>query len=189
MARADSNRQRERVLAPLNITVLLLSYCGLHRPVDLTPFAFISTIRGAMHIEELKILPVLAIFAAAFSGCGLAYDASTHARASRMLRSLKPGESSLDVHQNWGEPDLRQYVGRDKQIWSYAIQPNSNDVAAILLYTSVKPGDNGSFLDLKFLDGKLVSWNKAEHTVPAKQGAGFSYGFGPGGGVSNFAHF
>jgi hypothetical protein len=142
-----------------------------------------------MGVVELKILPVLALFAAALGGCGLAYDASTHARASHMLRALKPGEPSLEVHQNWGEPDMRQYVGRNEQIWSYAIQPNSNDVAATLLYTSVKPGDNGSFLDLKFIDGKLVSWNKAEHTVPAKQGAGFSFGVGPGGGVSNIGHF
>lgn len=141
-----------------------------------------------MHIVKLKVLPLLAI-CIAFSACGLAYDASTHARAIRMLRSLKPGESSLEVHQNWGEPDMRQYVGNDKQVWSYAIQPNSNDAAAILLYTSVKPGDNGSFLDLKFIEGKLVSWNKAEHTVPAKQGTGFEFGVGPGGGVSNIAHF
>jgi hypothetical protein len=160
-----------------------------HRPVDLTPFAFISTIRGAMRVGELKILPVLAIFAAAFSGCGLAYDASTHLRARHMLRSLKPGESSLEVHQNWGEPDIRQYFDRDRQVWSYAIHPNSNDVTATLLYTSAKPGDNGSFLDLKFIDGKLVSWSKAEHTMPAKQGTGFSFGVGPGGGVSNIAHF
>lgn len=138
---------------------------------------------------EPKVLFVLSILLATVTGCGLAYDASTHARASRMVRSLKPGESSLDVHQHWGEPDMRQYVDREKEVWSYAIQPNSNDVAATLLYTSVKPGDNGSFLDLKFVNGKLVSWNKAEHTVPAKQGAGFSFGVGPGGGVSNLAHF
>jgi hypothetical protein len=156
---------------------------------DLTPLVLISTIRLAMRIGEPNILMVLAILAGTFSGCGLAYDASTHVRASRMTRSLQPGESSLAVHQNWGEPDLRQYLDRNEQIWSYAIQPNSNDVAATLLYTSVKPGDNGSFLDLKFIDGKLVSWNKAEHTVPAKQGAGFSFGVGPGGGVSNVAHF
>src|ERR1700731_314312 len=99
-----------------------------------------------MRVGELKILPVLALFAAVFSGCGLAYDASTHVRASHMLRSLKPGQSSLEVHQNWGEPDIRQYVDRNRQVWSYAIQPNSNDVAATLLYTSAKPGDNGSFL-------------------------------------------
>jgi hypothetical protein len=137
----------------------------------------------------LKLLPILATIAAALLGCGLAYDASTHVRARHMLQSLKPGESSLEVHQNWGEPDMRQYVGSDNEIWSYAIQPNSNDVAATLLYTTVKPGDNGSFLDLKFIDGKLVSWNKAEHTMPAKQGAGFGYGIGPGGGVSNIGHF
>jgi hypothetical protein len=142
-----------------------------------------------MHIPKLKLLPVAALLAATFNGCGLAYDASTHARASRMVRRLKPGESSLQVHQNWGEPDLRQYIGRNQQVWSYAIRPNSNDVPATLFYTSTKPGDNGRFLDLKFVDGKLVSWNNAEHTVPAKQGAGFSLGVGPGGGVSNLAHF
>jgi hypothetical protein len=138
---------------------------------------------------EPTVSLALAILVLTLAGCGLAYDASTHARANRMVRSLKPGESSLEVHQHWGEPDMRQYIGRDNEVWSYAIQPNSNDVAATLLYTSVKPGDNGSFLDLKFMNGKLVSWNKAEHTVPAKQGAGFSFGVGPGGGVSNLAHF
>jgi hypothetical protein len=136
-----------------------------------------------------KTLLALGILLITISGCGVAYDASTHARASRMNRSLKPGQSSLEVHQHWGEPDMRRYIGNQEQVWSYAIQPNSNDVAAALLYTSVKPGDNGSFLDLKFIDGKLVSWNKVEHTVPAKQGAGFSLGVGPGGAVSNLAHF
>jgi hypothetical protein len=155
---------------------------------DLTLLVFIRTIRETMRIVKLRVWPVLAVLVAV-SGCGLAYDASTHARAIHMNYSLKAGESSLAVHQNWGEPDIRQYIGRDEQVWSYAVQPNSNDVAAILLYTSVKPGDNGSFLDLKFIDGKLVSWNKAEHTMPAKQGAGFSFGVGPGGGVSNVAHF
>jgi hypothetical protein len=161
-----------------------------HRPfevVDLTPSELISRIRVAVHMGEPKIWLLLG--ALAFGACGLAYDASTHARAIHMLHSLKAGESSLEVHQNWGEPDLREYVGHDEQIWSYAVQPNSNDVAATLLYTSVKPGDTGSFLDLKFINGKLVSWNKAERTVPAKQGAGFSFGVGPVGGVSNVAHF
>jgi hypothetical protein len=169
--------------------MLVVSHGDQQRSLDLTPFVFISTIRVAMGMVAPRILLGLAIFAVTASGCGLAYDASTHARASHMVRALKPGESSLEVHQNWGEPDLRQYVGRDQQVWSYAIWPNSNDVPATLLYTSVKPGDNGSFLDLKFIDGKLVSWNKAEHTVPAKQGAGFSFGVGPGGGVSNLSHF
>ena len=142
-----------------------------------------------MRIVEPRLWRLLATFAVTLSSCGLAYDASTYARGHHMLHSLKPGESSLEVHQNWGEPDIRQYVGSDQQVWSYAVRPNSNDVAATLLYTSVKPGDDGSFLDLKFIDGKLVSWNKVEHTVPAKQGAGFSFGVGPGGGVSNLAHF
>jgi hypothetical protein len=142
-----------------------------------------------MHTGEQKMSLLLAIFAATFSACGLAYDASTHVRASRMERALKPGQSTLEVHQNWGEPDIRQYPESNQQVWSYAIQPNSNDVAATLLYTSVKPGDNGSFLDLKFIDGKLVSWNKAKHTMPGKQGSGFSFGVGPGGGVSNVTHF
>jgi hypothetical protein len=155
----------------------------------LTPLAFISTIRVTMAMGEPKILLVLALFVATLGGCGLAYDASTHARAMHMLHSLKQGQSSIEVHQDWGEPDMRRYVGRNEQIWSYAVQPNSNDVAATVLYTSVKPGDNGKFLDLKFIDGKLVSWNKAEHTVPAKEGAGFTFGAGPGGAVSNLAHY
>ncbi len=136
-----------------------------------------------------RTLSFFAILVVAISGCGLAYNASTEVRASRMARSLKPGESSLEIHRKWGEPDIRQYSGRDEEVWSYAVRPNSNDAAATLLYTSVKPGDNGSFLDLKFIDGKLVSWNKADHTMPAKQGNGFSFGVGPGGAVSNIAHF
>jgi hypothetical protein len=84
---------------------------------------------------------------------------------------------------------MRQYVGANTEIWSYAVNPNSNDIAATLLYTSIKPGDNGTFLDLKFTSGKLVSWNETVHTVPAKQGAGFGYGVGPGGGVSGVSHF
>ena len=165
-----------------------LSYVICSDFLDLTPFAFASKIRGTMGLRGLKVL-LVPILAASVSACGLAYDASTHARASHMMRALKPGESSLEVHQNWGEPDLRQYVGREEEVWSYAIQPNSNDVPAMVLYTSVKPGDNGSFLDLKFINGRLVSWNKAERTVPAKQGAGFNLGVGPGGALSNIAHF
>jgi hypothetical protein len=142
-----------------------------------------------MPVAGPKLVLMMTILGVTICGCGLAYDASTHVRATRMARSLKPGQSSLEVHQNWGEPDLRQYVGRAQQVWSYAIHPNSNDVAATLLYTSVKPGDNGSFLDLKFVDGRLVSWSRAEHTVPAKQGAGFTFGAGPVGASSNVSHF
>lgn len=180
---------RSRTLGPIGCWRPVCITLGQSQTLDLTPLAFISTIPVAMSAKEQKVLLVLATLFATVTGCGLAYDASTHARASRMMGSLRPGESSLDVHRHWGEPDMRQYMGRDRQVWSYAVQPNSNDVAATLLYTSIKPGDDGSFLDLKFIDGKLVSWNKAEHTVPAKQGAGFSFGVGPGGAVSNLAHF
>jgi hypothetical protein len=180
-ARADSR--------PIRLRCWLYHNASGQRTPDLTLFDFIRTIRVTMQLVKPKILLSLVVLVITISGCGLAYDASTHVRAGRMVRSLKPGQSSLEVHQNWGEPDLRRYAGNSEQVWSYAIRPNNNDVAATLLYTSVKPGDNGSFLDLKFIDGKLVSWNKAEHTVPAKQGAGFSFGVGPGGAVSNLAHF
>jgi len=176
-------------MLPEIIIVSVDPCCHLRQIADLTPFVLISTIRGAMQVAKLQVFSAAVLFAVALSGCGLAYDASTHARASHMLRALKPGESSLQVHQNWGEPDIRQYIGSDKQVWSYAIQPNSNDVPAAVFYTSVKPGDNGSFLDLKFIDGRLVSWVKAEHTVPPKQGGGFNLGVGPNGAISNVAHF
>jgi hypothetical protein len=137
-------------------------------------------------VRALMMMLMMGVIA---GGCGLAYDASTHARASDMRKSLKHGESSLAVHDRFGEPDLRQYIGTDTEIWSYAVRPNSNDIAATLLYTSIKPGDNGTFLDLRFVNGTLVSWNETMHTVPAKQGSGFGYGVGPGGGVSNVSHF
>jgi hypothetical protein len=123
------------------------------------------------------------------SGCGVVYDTSAHLRTSRIAHSLKEGETSLQVHQKWGEPDLRTQVNPASEVWSYVETPNSNDAAAMLLYTSTKPGDTGKFLDLKFEDGKLVSWNTAEHTVPAKKGAGFSYGLGPGGAASSITHY
>lgn len=123
------------------------------------------------------------------AGCGLIYDAGARVKTNHMQHSLKAGESSLKVHQDWGEPDLRKDPDTHTEVWSYAARPNSNDIAATLLYTSTKPGDNGKFLDLKFIDGKLVSWAETEHTVPAKQGSGFSYGVGPGGGVSQVSHY
>ena len=123
------------------------------------------------------------------SSCGVVYDASAEVRSARMAHDLKAGEASLQVHQDWGEPDLRTSVDPRTEVWSYVATPNSNDVAATLLYTSTKPGDTDKFLDLKFVDGKLVSWNTAEHTMPAKQGAGFSYGLGPSGGSGPVSHY
>lgn len=123
------------------------------------------------------------------AGCGLIYDAGAKVHTSRMESSLKTGETPLEVHGKWGEPDLRSQIDQQTQIWSYVSSPNTNDVVAQTLYTSTKPGDTDNFLDLKFVDNKLVSWKTAEHTMPAKKGAGFSYGFGGGGGLSPISHY
>jgi hypothetical protein len=112
------------------------------------------------------------------SGCGLVYQAGTRIKASRMADRLKVGETSVQVHRRYGEPALREYPSADTEVWSYAYKPNSNDITAQLLYTSTKEGDRGTFLDLKFVDGKLVIWSEAVHTVPAKQAGGFGAGFG-----------
>jgi len=122
-------------------------------------------------------------------GCGLFYQAGSRIKTSHMEDRLKPGETAIEVHKDWGEPDLRKDVGANSEVWSYARHPNSNDIAATVFYTSTKSGDEGKFLDLKFTEGKLVSWSESERTMPAKQGAGFSYGFGPGGAVSPVQHY
>jgi hypothetical protein len=132
---------------------------------------------------------VIAASAAFVSACGVVYDASARVRTTRMAHDLKPGEPTLEVHRDWGEPDLRTTIDSDTEMWSYVATPNSNDIAATLLYTSTKPGDNDKFLDLKFIDGKLVSWGTAEHTMPAKRGAGFSYGLAPNGGYAPISHY
>jgi len=122
-------------------------------------------------------------------GCGLVYDAGARLKTHRMTNALKVGEPTLEVHQDWGEPDLRQSVDSRTEIWSYADHPNDNDVTAMVFYTSTKPGDSGKFLDLKFIDSRLVSWGEEKHIVPAKQGTGFSYGVGPSGGSSQVSHY
>lgn len=138
-----------------------------------------------MH-DRLKALAAAALVIVALSldGCGLAYQAGSRIKTSRMKNDLKVGETTTQVHEDWGEPDLRKDLGANSEIWSYARRPNSNDLAATIFYTSTKSGDESKFLDLKFSDGKLVSWAESERTMPAKQGAGFSYGLGPGGAVS-----
>jgi hypothetical protein len=136
-------------------------------------------------------LSALIVLAGAFvlGGCGLVYQAGARVKTSRMADQLKAGETSLQVHNKWGEPDLRKNVGENSEVWSYARRANSNDITATLLYTSTKAGDEGKFLDLTFVGGKLVSWAEAEHTMPAKQGSGFTYGFGPGGAISPISHY
>jgi hypothetical protein len=106
-----------------------------------------------------------------------------------MLKSLHTGESSLEVHQEWGEPDIRTYLdtGTQSEIWSYADKANTNDVTAALLYTGPKNGDSGRFLDLKFANGKLESWTEADHKMPEKEGS--KLGFGIGSPVSNTTHY
>jgi hypothetical protein len=134
---------------------------------------------------------LIAALAIILAGCGVAYQASTEMRASRMQRNLKVGESSADVHQKWGEPDLRQYADQDTEVWSYAKRSNTNDVAATLLYTNTKEGDQGQFVDLTFVDGKLTSWREVTHTMPSKTGGpGLSFGInGPGSTTGNKRHY
>jgi hypothetical protein len=119
-----------------------------------------------------------AIMMLGFWGCGVFYQAGTRIRASRMSESLTAGESMLVVHRKWGEPDLREYPSETVEIWSYPYKTNTNDVTAALLYTSTKEGDQGTFLDLTFVNGKLVSWDEKQHTVPAKERSGFGASFG-----------
>jgi hypothetical protein len=146
-------------------------------------------------MPKFSAMNVRLFFAAALlttlAGCGVAYQASTEMRAARMQRNLKVGESIADVHQKWGEPDLRTDTDDDREIWSYAKRSNSNDIAASLLYTNTKEGDRGEFVDLTFVDGKLTSWKDATHTMPVKNGGpGLSFGIsGPGSAAGNRRHY
>jgi hypothetical protein len=134
----------------------------------------------------MRIVVALMLMAA---GCGLAYQAGSRVKTSHMKDDLKPGESSLAVHQEWGEPDLRTDKGNNTEIWSYAERANSKDLAATVFYSAAKQGDEGKFLDLKFINGKLVSWQEADRTMPAKRGTGFNWGLGPGGTASAVQHY
>lgn len=128
----------------------------------------------------LATLPVVL----ATAGCGVAYQAGTRIKAARMSDTLKEGETSPEVHHAWGEPDIRTYLPGDTEVWSYPYKPNNNDLTAALLYTSSKDGDAGTFLDLKFVGGKLVSWQEAQHTMPLKGHTGLGIGIG-GGPIGN----
>jgi len=112
------------------------------------------------------------------SGCGLFYQAASGYRANQMEKRLQPGMMMPEVHQTWGEPDIRNFVDAHTEVWSYAKHANSNDATAAVLYTSAKEGDQGSFVDLKFVDGKLIAWNEATHTMPKKEGSGLGLGLG-----------
>ena len=142
---------------------------------------------SAMTVRILFAFALLTVLA----GCGVAYQASTEMRAARMQHNLKVGESTADVHQKWGEPDLRTNTDDNTMIWSYAKRSNSNDIAASLLYTNTKEGYRGEFVDLTFVDGKLTSWKQATHTMPVKNGGpGLTFGIaGPGSAVGNKRHY
>lgn len=131
---------------------------------------------------------VMVVALGLIGGCGLFYQAASGYKVQKMESTLKPGMSSLEVHQKWGEPELRKYVDDHTEIWSYAKHANTNDVTATVLYTAAKEGDQGSFLDLKFDDGKLVSWNEATHTMPKKEGSGINVGVSgaPQGGTVHY---
>jgi hypothetical protein len=131
-----------------------------------------------MTLKIARAAALAALFTVA--GCGLFYQAGTRIKAQHMASALQPGESMVTIHKEWGEPDIREYPTSDSEIWSYPYKTNSNDVMAALVYTTAKEGDTGTFLDLKFVDGKLVSWSEADHTMPPKEGAGVNYGFGVG---------
>lgn len=125
----------------------------------------------------MRLAPVAALLVAAMifaAGCGLPYQAASAYRADEMERDLKPGDTMAQVQQKFGEPDIEDRPDDRTEIWSYAKHANSNDVAAEILYTSAKAGDQGTFEDLKFTDGRLVSWDEAQHTMPYKERSGLT---------------
>jgi hypothetical protein len=126
---------------------------------------------------KIKLCASISLFACMVLGCGAAYQASTQIRARHMEESLKAGQTIPEVRQEWGQPDIITDQSEKTETWSYASRPNSDDVAATLLYTAAKEGDSGQFLDLRFANGKLVSWSKQQHTMPAKHQT-FGIGFG-----------
>ena len=117
---------------------------------------------------------------ALMAGCGVPYQVGTRIKAAHMSDSLQVGQTSPEVHHRWGEPDIRTYLPGETEVWSYPYKPNDNDVTAALLYTASKDGDKGTFLDLKFVQGKLVSWQEAEHTLPLKGHSGLGLGINQG---------
>jgi hypothetical protein len=114
------------------------------------------------------------------AGCGLSYQAASAYRANEMERELEPGDTMAQVQQMFGEPDIEDKPDAQTEIWSYAKHANSNDVAAEVFYTSAKEGDNGTFEDLKFTNGNLVSWGEAQHTISVKEGSGLTTTLGYG---------
>jgi hypothetical protein len=118
------------------------------------------------------------------TGCGIAYQAAAERRANKMENQLTPGLTMAQVRQTFGQPDIEDQTDETTEVWSYAKHANSNDVTAEVFYTSAKEGDAGTFEDLKFVDGKLVSWGEGQHTMAEKDSSPVStnFGLGHGGG-------
>lgn len=118
------------------------------------------------------------------AGCGLAYQAACAHRANKMDQQLKPGLTMAEVSELFGEPDIEDRPDDTTEVWSYAKHANNGDVTAEIFYTSAKEGDQGTFEDLKFVDGKLVSWDEGQHTMAAKDASPITTNFktGRGGG-------
>src|ERR1700678_991877 len=152
---------------------------GAHKIAPMDGRRWKCQIMKNARFSQLILLAIMTT-AIAFAGCGLAYQAGTRIKAPTMSNSLQVDETSPEVHHSWGEPDLRTYLPGETEVWSYPYKPNSNDVAAAVMYTSSKDGDKGTFLDLKFVGGKLVSWQEAEHTMPAKGHTGIGLGINKG---------
>jgi len=128
----------------------------------------------------------LVALAATALGCGALYQAGTRVRGHRMLGSLAAGQTAAEIRGQWGQPDIISDAANGGQVWSYAERPNSDDIAASLLYTSAKEGDKGTFIDLQMVAGKLQSWSEAEHRMPAKKGTAFGYSIGAGPASTHF---
>jgi hypothetical protein len=118
------------------------------------------------------------------AGCGLAYEAASEHRATKMENELTAGLSMAQVREKFGQPDIEDKPDDITEIWSYAKHANNNDVTAEVFYTSAKEGDAGTFEDLKFVEGNLVSWTVGQHTMAEKDSSGIttSFGLAHGGG-------
>ena len=71
---------------------------------------------------------------------------------TRWKIALQPGEDHArrpSAVGRAGHPQLRRPDGTE--VWSYAKHAQQQRITAALLYTSAKEGDQGTFLDLKFV--------------------------------------
>src|ERR1700735_3806623 len=107
--------------------------------------------RGSIRMRQAAAGLLLFAVVTSLTGCGLAYQAASEHRASKMQEELQSGLTIAQVHQMFGEPDIEDKPDDSTEIWSYAKHANNNDVTAELLYTSAKEGDAGTFEDLKFV--------------------------------------